>query len=416
MQSNLKHYKLWNSIYEDKVNFVAETNEMRTENFSNNFNDISKIEPTKMHIKSDTDEKSVCCEQNKTITKINDESTSNDVEHQNVDIFVDNSNAIVTNLNSNENTVTAMEEKICELPEAECFDSTYEETESNNKSIVSVEIKTELCDDSECKYDSYLHNAENVIGKHGSELKTVSLSTISTQTKIYGDIEIKENDTEMTLNKTVCRQNKLKEDELVSELSMSTQTDDEYETHNPEKFIDYLLAKCYKDIPKNVSEAVSRMFEIDQCVLKLTNYRQSLFTKLNLEDAYNPLQVVINSDFQIDSIEGRSNTGCSTQNITIISEEHKKNKIPPGISSVRELYGIRSDVEELRANNIFQGNSSETTKCTKKNVVAVSELKKSIPKNFSRKRKKTANAPSKNFKLQNRNEKILVIKVSNIIN
>ncbi|KAJ8924001.1 hypothetical protein NQ315_006777 [Exocentrus adspersus] len=45
--------------------------------------------------------------------------------------------------------------------------------------------------------------------------------------------------------------------------------------------MDCLMTTCYEDSPKNLSEAIGRMFEIDQCISKLTSYRQSLFTSLS---------------------------------------------------------------------------------------------------------------------------------------
>lgn len=377
----------------------------------NNFDDsLSKNKPTEIHVKPELTYNSISCEEKKSINKISDDTVPNDSECPN-DTFFNKSNNVTnincTSENNNENSIISIKKEICEQPAAEPYSSTYEETKTDERNCITVNIKKEFCEDLEYKYDNYLHNISKDIEENVENVN--NSPTFFVKMELCNDNEEKEYNTETIQNKIGQCQNRVKKDECVSKLNMSTQTEDECETFCPEKFIDRLLTKCYKEIPTNVSDAVSRMFEIDQCVLKLTNYRQSLFTKLNLAGIPSHFQTVINSAFPTNS-----KTECSAKDIAVICKKSKKEKKRSvSLSSIKE---IETDVEQLAASNVFLGISPEKdckAKYMSENITVVSKINKSTPKKCCLINKKTLNKNLVHLKLQNINEKILVIKVRN---
>ncbi|KAJ8965836.1 hypothetical protein NQ317_013631 [Molorchus minor] len=77
-------------------------------------------------------------------------------------------------------------------------------------------------------------------------------------------------------------------------IDVTTQTL-ENDTISPKKFAEEFVTNYFKQPPVDISEMVNRMFQIDECILHLTKYRQSLFKKFKKKNLQSDSDIISNS-------------------------------------------------------------------------------------------------------------------------
>ncbi|XP_018569149.1 putative uncharacterized protein DDB_G0282133 [Anoplophora glabripennis] len=376
--------------------FSLGSNDIYTDNSVGKFNDLAlKTKPTQIIVKSEPAEFDILCKENGQNSRQTNDNIVNKLNSNNVDKLINSNNNytpnkddnIITNSkNDSEITAVTVKKEICEQPESEYSDNTYKENQENS-TIINV-MNGEICQDSEYEYGNYSlqtssdaeKNEESSITEADClKLNKTNLPRSFVKTKTCDATEENDNEkdnTELTQrglllsveksdkqiiqNKT--ERNTIKNDIVISVSNTSTQTGEQYETHCAKKCIDHLLTSCYQQTPKNISEAINRMLEIDECVLKLTNYRQSLFTNLNSVGEIDVMEtnslpsVANNAAMHRNFNETNCNKESSTQSMQILSKKHKKRKKKlADLNSVNEI----SNCEQPDTNCISQKNSFE---------------------------------------------------------
>ncbi|KAJ8964879.1 hypothetical protein NQ314_004561 [Rhamnusium bicolor] len=180
--------------------------------------------------------------------------------------------------------------------------TTNHETESKiedsdktgNVEPTSVIIKKE--NESENPHDEIADLEENVIlDPKEMDLTDNLLSTteIKNQTGVnIHNMETNQNDNLELDNVNSVNNNFCPSNSALENRNMATQTEEVIDT--AEKSIESFLSKHFNQPPESISEAISRMLKIDQCILKLTKYRQCLFN--NFKELDNSSNTTNNSE------------------------------------------------------------------------------------------------------------------------